>query len=348
VPTDSIPADSLLDKAVYDLWHWKDAAIMPQQKVSANRDRNRTYTALYTLAANKWTRLANDSLRVTIASDGRRILGLNALEYAIPQFWGEGATDVFLIDPLTGARTLVAKSIDGQAQLSPGANYVTWFEKGQWVAYATATGRKISLTDKLPVKFQDEEFDSPDVPPPYGLGGWTTGDKRVLVYDRFDVWEIDPAGVAAPRNLTDGEGRKAGMTFRVVDLDREDPFLDPTAPLLLRAVDSLTKATGFWRDRLGVDGTPEKIVMADRNFGGLQKARDAEQYLLTQSTYREFPDLWTAPASPAPRRSPTPIRRMRSIHAAPWSWCRGSMATAFRCAACCTSRRTSTLRSSTR
>ena len=293
VPMDSIPADSLVDKAGYDLWHWKDTQIQPQQKVSANRDRNRTYTALYTIASGKWTQLANDSLRVTVSDDGRRVLGINSVEYAIPQFWGEGASDAYLIDPATGARTLIAKGLDGNAQLSPGGNYVTWFEKGQWVSYVVATGKKFILTDKLPVKFQDEEFDSPDVPPPYGLGGWSTADKRVLVYDRFDVWEVDPAGVAAPKNLTDGEGRRAGMTFRVVDLDREDPFLDTNTPLLLRAVDSLTKASGFWRDRMGVDGKPEKIVMADRNLNGLQKARNAEQYLLTQSTYRDFPDLYT-------------------------------------------------------
>lgn len=296
VPMDSIPADSLVDKAIYDLWHWKDASIMTQQKVSANRDRNRTYTALYTLASSKWTQLANDSMRVVVSNDGKRVLGLNALEYAIPQFWGEGATDAYLIDPLTGTRTLVARKLDGQAQLSPGANYVTWFEDGQWVAYATATGKKTVLTDKLPVKVQDEEFDSPDVPPPYGLGGWTAGDKRVLVYDRFDIWEIDPSGAAAPKNLTDGEGRRTGVTFRVIDLDREDPFLDTTAPVLLRAVDTLTKASGFWRDRIGAVGMPEKIVMGDRNYAGLQKARHAEQYLLTQSTFREFPDLWTGSA----------------------------------------------------
>ncbi len=292
VPMDSIPADSLTDKAGYDLWHWKDAQIQPQQRLSANRDRNRTYTALYTIASGKWTQLANDSLRVTVSNDGRRVLGINAVEYAIPQFWGEGASDAYLIDPLTGARTLIAKGLDGNAQLSPGGNYVTWFENGQWVSYAVATGKKSVLTDKLPVKFQDEEFDSPDVPPPYGLGGWSTADKRVLVYDRFDIWEVDPAGVAAAKNLTDGEGRRAGVTFRVVNLDREDPFLDATTPLLLRAVDSLTKATGFWRERMGVEGTPEKIVMADRNLNGLQKARNAEQYLLTQSTYRDFPDLY--------------------------------------------------------
>ena len=44
-----------------------------------------------------------------------------------------------------------------------------------------------------------------------------------------------------PRNLSDGEGRRAGLTFRVIDLDREDRFLDPVEPVLLRAVDSLTK-----------------------------------------------------------------------------------------------------------
>ncbi len=293
VPMDSIPADSLVDKAGYDLWHWRDTQIQPQQRLSANRDRNRTYTALYTIASAKWTQLANDSLRVTVSNDGRRVLGINAVEYAIPQFWGEGASDAYLIDPITGARTLIAKGLDGNAQLSPGGNYVTWFEKGQWVSYAVATGKRSVLTDKLPVKFQDEEFDSPDVPPPYGLGGWSAADKRVLAYDRFDIWEIDPSGVAAPNNLTDGEGRRAGMTFRVVDLDADDPFLDAATPLLLRAVDSLTKATGFWRDRFGVNGKPEKIVMADRNLNGLQKARNAEQYLLTQSTYREFPDLYT-------------------------------------------------------
>lgn len=84
VPFDSIPADSLAEKAVYDLWHWQDAQTQPQQKLNATRDRNRTFTALYTLATNKWAQLANDSIRVTVSNDGKRVLGINALEYAIP------------------------------------------------------------------------------------------------------------------------------------------------------------------------------------------------------------------------------------------------------------------------
>ena len=45
-----IPADSLAEKAVYDLWHWKDSKLQPQQKLELARDRNRTFTALWQVA----------------------------------------------------------------------------------------------------------------------------------------------------------------------------------------------------------------------------------------------------------------------------------------------------------
>lgn len=295
VPADSISADSLLDKAVYDLWHWQDTKIQPQQKIEAARDRNRTQLAIYQMATGKWTRLGSDSLQqITVSDDGRRALASNSMEYAVQQMWGEGGSDAYIIDATTGARTPIAKKLRFGAQLSPGGQYATYFENGQWIAYATATGKRTNLTAPIAgIKFQDEEFDSPDIPPPYGIGGWTNGDKRVLVYDRFDVWEIDPAGVAPARNLTDGEGRRTATVFRLVDLDAEDRFVDPAQPLLLRAVEEATKNSGFYRDRVSADTKPERIVMAARNFGGLQKARKADQYLMTQQTYQEFPNLWT-------------------------------------------------------
>jgi len=295
---DSIPADSLMDKAVYDLWHWQDTKIMPQQKIEAGRDRNRSQLAIYQLSTNKWVRLGSDSLQqITVSDDGRRALASNSLEYAVQQMWGEGGSDAYLIDATTGARTAIAKKLRFAAQLSPGGGYITYFDNGQWHTYATATGKRAVITANVPgIKFQDEEFDSPDVPPPYGIAGWTTGEKRVLVYDRFDVWEIDPTGAAAPRSMTDGEGRRTATVFRLLDLDAEDRFVDPSAPVLMRAVEETTKNSGFYRDRVGGDTKPERIVMAARNFGGLQKARKAEQYLMTQQTFREFPDLWTGSA----------------------------------------------------
>src|SRR5690606_38933735 len=71
-PLDSIPADSLADKAVFDLWHYKDARLQPEQIVRAGRDRNRSYTAVVQLRGRRLVRLATDSLpQVTVGDDGR-------------------------------------------------------------------------------------------------------------------------------------------------------------------------------------------------------------------------------------------------------------------------------------
>ena len=303
LPIDSIPADSLADKAIYDLWHWKDTQIMPVQKLQAARERSRTWTAVYHPVLKKWAKLGNDSLRqVNVADNGRIALALNPVQYAIEQTWGEGGSDAYVLDATTGARTLVAKKLDG-AQLSPGGKYVTFFRDGQWFAHAVTGGKQVPITAAIKdVKFDNEEFDQPDTRPPYGLGGWTTDDARVLVYDRYDVWEVDPAGVAAPRNVTAGAGRAKGITYRVVNLDSEDRFLDPTEPLMLRAFDSESKASGYAQAKLGASGAPTVLLMGPKNYAGLQKARKAAQYLMTQQTYREFPDLWTGPALDAVRK----------------------------------------------
>lgn len=297
LPIDSIPADSLADKAIYDLWHWKDTQIMPMQKVTAARERNRTWTAVYHPALRTWAKLGNDSLRqVTVTDNGRIALALNPVQYAIEQTWGEGGNDVYVLDATTGARTLVARKLDG-AQLSPGGKYVTYFRDGKWFSHATVGNRQVEITAGIRgVKFANELFDMPDERPSYGLGGWTTDDARVLVYDRYDVWEVDPAGVAATRNVTAGAGRAKDVTYRVVNLDTEDRFLDPAEPLMLRAFNNGNKESGYAQAKLGASAAPELLVMGPRNYGGLQKARKAAQYLMTQQTYREFPDLWTGPA----------------------------------------------------
>ncbi len=297
LPIDSIPADSLADKAIYDLWHWKDTQIMPVQKVTAARERNRTWTAVYHPALKKWAKLGNDSLRqVTVADNGKVALALNPVQYAIEQTWGEGGNDVYVLDAATGARTLVAKKLDG-AQLSPGGKYVTFFRAGKWFSHATASGKQVEITAAITgVRFDNEEFDMPDDRPSYGLGGWTTDDARVLVYDRYDAWEVDPAGVAAPLNVTAGNGRAKDVTYRVINLDSEDRFLDPAQPLMLRAFDNASKASGYAQAKLGASAAPAMLVMGPKNYAGLQKARKASQYLMTQQTFREFPDLWTGAA----------------------------------------------------
>jgi dipeptidyl aminopeptidase/acylaminoacyl peptidase len=295
-PLDSIPADSLADKAVFDLWHWEDRRLQPQQRVEAERDRGRSYAAVADVKSGRFHVLANDSLpQIRFARDLRLGVGLTSVPYAVESMWGDGGNDVYLMDATKGTRTLIAERVPFQAELSPGSRYVMYFDTaGHWQAYATATGKTVNLTGALDVHFDQETWDTPSNAAPWGSAGWTPGDRSVLLYDRYDIWEIDPTGAKAPRMVTDSLGRKNRIVFRYVQLDTAAQFIDPAAPMMLEAFNEKTKASGAWLDRLDVVQAPESLYMADRRISRLEKAGKADVLLFTSSTFREFPDLYVS------------------------------------------------------
>ena len=301
---DSIPADSLADKAVFDLWHWQDPLLQSQQRVNAPEDRERAVTAVYHVAQGRHAVLASDTLRrFEISRDMRTALAEDPSPYSISAMWGEGGSDVYVIDGRTGERRLVERRVPFDPDLSPEGRFVAWYGRDRaWHAYETATGRRVNLTGALPVPFDRETWDTPGPAPAWGIAGWTAGDRTLLVYDRYDVWEVDPTGRRAPRMVTDSAGRRAQTVLRVVDLDRDEEAIDPSKPLLLRAFDDENKGSGYWRDRLGAAAQPERLVMEDRQYGTPVKADEAEVYVFTRETGVEFPDLW---ASGPDFRNPT-------------------------------------------
>jgi dipeptidyl aminopeptidase/acylaminoacyl peptidase len=312
-PIDSVPADSLVGKAVYDLWHYKDPVLQPTQRINAARDRNKSYQAVYFPATKKLVRLADDTIPNVALSDDAKIGVANSRErYMIEQMWGDGGTDVYVVDPTSGQRKLIREKINGNAQLSPDARFVLFYDKAHWYSYNLATNKLADLTGGLKdVHFDNETDDHPDDPPAWGVAGWTKGDKSVLLYDHFDIWELDPLGVKAPAMVTDSVGRKSNIQFRLAEgggrggrgggggrggfgggAAGEDRAIDPAEPLLLRAVNTETMASGFYRDRLGVKKDPEKVVMSDLAYGSPIKAANADMWMVTKSTFTEFPNLW--------------------------------------------------------
>ena len=297
---DTIPADSLVGKAVFDLWHYKDPQLQPTQKLQAARERNKSYQAIYNLATKKLVQLTTDSVpNVLLSEEGKTGIATTSVAYDIQRMWGDDGDDVYIVDPATGTRKLIRQKISGQASLSTDGKYVLFFDNGHWYTYAFATGKTVDITAPLQgVHFDQETWSTPSTPAAWGAAGWTKGDRSVLLYDRFDIWELDPAGVRPAIMVTDSLGRRENIAFRLVDLDTRDDerAIDPAKPLLLRAFDEDTKASGFYRDRLGAKAEPEKIVMDDLAYGVPQKARNADVYLVTKSTVVDFPNLWVGPS----------------------------------------------------
>ncbi|MGH9970202.1 MAG: alpha/beta hydrolase family protein, partial [Pyrinomonadaceae bacterium] len=201
-----------------------------------------------------------------------------------------GLSDYYLVTTADGTRKLVASKQRFGVSLSPNAKYAIYFDGKDWYSYSVADGKVVNLTQNLGPRFFNEENDTPSTPGAYGNAGWTKDDAHVLLYDRYDAWQVSPDGSSA-KNLTDGVGRKEKTELRYVRLDPKERWIDPAKPILLHADNEDTHDSGFYRDRVN-GALPEKLLMAAKDFNNPTKAKDADAMVLTAARFDEFPDLW--------------------------------------------------------
>lgn len=297
---DSISADSLADKSVYDLWNYNESRLQPEQKLKASADRKRAFLTVYRVADGRTVRIGNDSTPGgKIGRGGKYALLQDESAYSISDMWGEGAVDAMVVDLTTGRKHVVAHKLEFPPSLSDAGRYVVWFDSGGWFAHSITSGKTVRVNDRLKrVRFDQETWDTPSPAAPWGLAGWTRGDARMLVYDRFDIWSLDPSGATAPVLLTDSLGARNHVVLRLVRprRDQEEVPLDADAQVVLSGTNDDTKASGFYRTRVGARHAPEQLVMADALYGAPQLADNGSEYLVTRETVSEFPNLYVGPS----------------------------------------------------
>lgn len=291
------------DRVSLDIWGWQDDEIQPMQLKNKSREEKFTYLAAIDLASDQITQLADLEVKnVILEPKVERDFGLawSDAPYRINYSWDiQIGRDLYLIDFATGEKTLVEKDASGYPSISPEGKYVYWYDgrDSSWVAYEVATKDKINLTKELPVKFYDELHDSPSIPGSYGNAGWLEGDTAFLVYDRFDIWKIDPKNPSQTVNLTQGKGREDNTVYRRQVLDRDEKSIDPEADLLVTAFNEKTKDSGFAEASIGGEFAPKSLLMSAHRYYGLTKAEESDEILFNKSTYIENPDLYLSDLS---------------------------------------------------
>lgn len=296
---EATPATSAEEKAVFEMWHWKDDRVQTIQKRRAEQDRNRSFRAVYHLPEAKVVRLASPALpEITPSEDGLLALGFDDRAYR-PQVEYDGRmADVYLVQTGTGDRTRILNRFSGSVSLSPDAKYGVYFQDKHWYLLNTATSTSTRITANVmmegrPVFFHNEEHDTPNAATAYGQAGWTKDSRQFLLYDRYDVWSVE-AATGKLTNLTAGAGRASGITYRVAVARRraDDRFLDPAEPLLLRAEKEQTRQTGFFEGSIQTAMAPRQLRWDSRNWGQPERARDAAVLLLTAEKFDQAPDLY--------------------------------------------------------
>ena len=306
------------EKVKMDVWSWTDSRLQPMQQKRLKEEKERGYLTVCDLAATPTTAnrpgkvvmLANrevPSVYADYKTNQRYLLGMSDQPYQVMSSWDPGHSDLYLIDTQTGDKKKIANDLmASETQLSPGGKYAFWFDERDslWRAWSIAEGKRIDLTRGLPSKFFDEEHDTPNLPGSYGAVGWTTGDKYLWLYDRYDIWQIDPTGKEKPLNLTMGWGRTNKVRLRRAELDDEDgprfgrqsgeEAIKPTETLYLTGIWESDKQTGILK------ATPSKInertisviTRSPHRYSGISKAKNASTLTYLKGSFKESPNLY--------------------------------------------------------
>ncbi|MGY0037315.1 hypothetical protein [Pedobacter sp. NJ-S-72] len=245
------------EHAKLDIWGYKDDYLQPIQLKNADKESKRSYLSVIDIFSSDPKIVPLTDIKISEASivkEGDANFVLASTDFgnrAQAQWTGSKISDYYLVDTKTGNKKKIITALDGQASVSPGGNYVLFYNNktATWSTYAVATGKITALNTSAMPKFADEDNDLPDDPKVYGFAGWTEEDKQVLIYDKYDIWNFTPDGKTAPKNMTNGFGRQNSITFRYERLDSATQFINKKDDMWLSAYNNLTKKKGFIRQK---------------------------------------------------------------------------------------------------
>lgn len=314
---DKEPGDASGDPPTVDVWHPRDVDVMPKQKVGATRDRQRSLLAAWPLDKPGVTVLGHDFYEQVVPLKQRNLAYVVSwTASALDRSWGRfGASTISLVDVSTGVRTKVVDRADDRfVRPSPEGKYILYYVDGQYWTVDTARRTVTNITRSIATSFADKESDSTDVQRPwFGVAGWTKGDAEVLLYDKFDVWQVAANGGKSTR-ITDGSAEQVEYRYSRIDPDAD--AIDRTKPIYFEMSGAWTKKSGYARLPPGA-GAPEQLVWLDKSVTRLAKAKDADVYEYVVQSAEDSPDAFVGGADLKGAKQVTATNAFQSRYA--WS-----------------------------
>lgn len=281
-----------------DIWRWDAPYTPPQELNRVERIKKQTFPVVINLSNNGKV-LMTDNPLVTVAApdrwDGDWALVSDRTADIISAQWDyQYPVALSLKNVLTGESREIGTVANGMYRFSTGGNYVVWFDNRQYYSYCVADGTTNVIGSDIEYPLWDEDTDTPvKIDDPYGFGVWTENDGRLMVYDRYDMWSVDPKGKSASICETAGEGRKRNLKMRLIETDPDFRFLNYNDPLLFSLFDYADKRNGLATSVYKQKGVAPKIDFLDGyKFTQVCKAKDAAVYSWNQGNFSTSPNVY--------------------------------------------------------
>lgn len=277
-----------------EVWNYKDPVLYTTQEVRLNQDKQKTYTFLYDFDENRTIQVTDMNMEQVLMNkkaNRNALLIQDNKKYGVETTWLGGLrTDIYHFDHGTGKHQLILEKTGATPRISPEGKYATWFDDSdlKWKIYNFNKKEIITLIEDQKINFYDELNDVPDAPNSYGMAGWTNNDEEVLIYDRYDIWSVNPEKNSKVK-LT--SGRNSKTEYRYIHTDPENETIDSKKSLLLRLFDEVSKESGY----ASLDFKSGKIKLLEKGpfmySNRVLKAANSKEMIAKRESYQVYPDL---------------------------------------------------------
>ena len=284
----------LLDEEIVnvEVWTYDEPRLYTVQEKQVKNDKNKSFQAVYHLKENKLIQIESEEFPNSVLSDegnGNYALISNRKPYQLSSQWtGQfSANDLAVLNIENGYSKMAIKGLPSLARFSPKGIYAYGYNEidTTWYTYNVKTENYTELTKGK--QFYNELNDTPNYPRSYGLAGWTKNDKRILIYDRYDVWEFEPENITY-KKLTNG--RKSKTRYRIINFDSEKKFIDTNQKILMSTYNEISKNSGYYeynyRKKSG-----SQLLDEPYSFSYPKKARLNDKIIFTKQSFKDFPNI---------------------------------------------------------
>ena len=275
------------------VWNWNEPVQYTVQEFNKERDLKKSYLAVYNLKNNSILQLANEELPdITLGNKGDAVIALlsTSRPYSLSSMWeGRTRNDYYTISLENGERKQIAEANYGRFRLSPNGNYAYWYGETDscWYTIDLVKGKQYRLTTPKNFPAWDEDNDVPNYPQAHGAAGWTSDDKEILIYDRYDIWKFSPTNSFTPIKLT-RDGRDKKIVYRLVTLNPDNRFIDLKQTQLLIGFNETTKGYGYYKALLTSPVLPQKLIAGDYMLRSIKKAKNSKEVIYTKENYQQY------------------------------------------------------------
>ena len=294
VPKDTTLVD--IDLVKVDVWHYQDDYLQSQQLFGLNNELKRSYQAVYDFRQNRITQLGSKELQNILLTDegeGHTFYAVTDTGRRIAAQWsGSTPKDIYAIDMASGNTVLVKKDHKGPFYPSSTGRYLMLYDsRAKHYFVWNGTGLR-NISSRLKFPLYDEENDTPNDPNPYGVMGWHERDSFVYVYDRYDVWKLDPWNQLPPVRII--SGREQQQAYRYIRVDPDEKAIAGGRTLFFRMHNHKTKGNHVFF--LTPTGKKARWItpFSDFSYSLFLKAKDSNAFLYSRENYESSPDLFYA------------------------------------------------------